>query len=214
TTAADAYLGPVAGRYLRALAAACTSAGLPEPLVMRSSGGVATPEEAAAHPATILVSGPAAGAVGAARLASLAGFENAIGLDMGGTSTDVCLVTGGRAERTSDRSVGGLPIRLPSVDIHTVGAGGGSLVWRDRGGARAGGRGGPFGARSRRLGRAARQRPLVSRAAARRRGAAARRRGRPPLPRTVVRADPAASGRPGGGVSPRARRVVRLRRSD
>ena len=135
TTAADAYLGPVAGRYLRALAAACTSAGLPEPLVMRSSGGVATPEEAAAHPATILVSGPAAGAVGAARLASLAGFENAIGLDMGGTSTDVCLVTGGRAERTSDRSVGGLPIRLPSVDIHTVGAGGGSLVWRDRGGA-------------------------------------------------------------------------------
>src|SRR5204863_2258584 len=132
TTAVDAYLGPVAGSYLRALAAASSAAGLPEPLVMRSSGGVATPEEAAAHPATILVSGPAAGAVRAARLASLAGFENAIGLDMGGTSTDVCLVTGGRAERTSDRSVGGLPIRLPSVDIHTVGAGGGSLVWRDR----------------------------------------------------------------------------------
>jgi len=135
TTAADAYLGPVAGRYLSALADACSAAGLPEPLVMRSSGGVATPRQAAAHPATILVSGPAAGAVGAAKLAALAGFEDAIGLDMGGTSTDVCLVAGGVAERTSERQIGGLPIRLPSVDIHTVGAGGGSLVWRDRGGA-------------------------------------------------------------------------------
>ncbi|TMK24886.1 MAG: hydantoinase/oxoprolinase family protein [Actinobacteria bacterium] len=135
TTAADAYLGPVAGRYLSALADACVAAGLPEPLVMRSSGGVATPRQAAAHPATILVSGPAAGAVGAARLAALAGFEDAIGLDMGGTSTDVCVIAGGAAERTSERQIGGLPIRLPSVDIHTVGAGGGSLVWRDRGGA-------------------------------------------------------------------------------
>jgi N-methylhydantoinase A len=135
TAAADAYLGPVAARYLNALTQACVAAGLREPLVMRSSGGVATPAEAAAHPATILVSGPAAGAVGAAMLASRAGFENAIGLDMGGTSTDVCLITGGRAERASERVVGGFPIRLPTVDIHTVGAGGGSLVWRDRGGA-------------------------------------------------------------------------------
>jgi N-methylhydantoinase A len=135
TTAADAYLGPVASRYLTALADACAAAGLPEPLVMRSSGGVATPAEAAAHPATILVSGPAAGVVGAARIAALAGIEDAIAFDMGGTSTDVCLIAGGRAERSSERSVGGLPIRLPTVDIHTVGAGGGSIVWRDVGGA-------------------------------------------------------------------------------
>jgi N-methylhydantoinase A len=135
TTAADAYLSTVVGRYLGALAAACEEAGLPEPFVMRSSGGVATPEETAAHPATILVSGPAAGAVGAALLASRAGFGNAIGLDMGGTSTDVSLITDGRAEHVSERRVGGLPIRLPTVDIETVGAGGGSLVWRDRGGA-------------------------------------------------------------------------------
>ncbi len=135
TTAADAYLGPVAGRYLRAVSAACAAAGLPEPLVMRSSGGVTTPAEAAEHPATILVSGPAAGAVGAARLAAAAGFGDAIGLDMGGTSTDVCLITDGRAHRSSERAVGGLPIHLPSVDIHTVGAGGGSIVWRDPGGA-------------------------------------------------------------------------------
>jgi N-methylhydantoinase A len=135
TTAADAYLGPVASRYLTGLAEAARESGLPEPLVMRSSGGVATPGEAAAHPATILVSGPAAGVVGAARIAALAGLEDAIAFDMGGTSTDVCLIAGGRAERTSERSIGGLPIRLPSVDLHTVGAGGGSIVWRDAGGA-------------------------------------------------------------------------------
>jgi N-methylhydantoinase A len=135
TTAADAYLGPVVSRYLRALAEACAAARLPEPLVMRSSGGVATPTEAAAHPATILVSGPAAGVVGAARIAALAGIDDAVAFDMGGTSTDVCLIAAGRAERASERTVGGLPIRLPTVDLHTVGAGGGSLVWRDAGGA-------------------------------------------------------------------------------
>src|SRR5438045_2948283 len=133
TTAVDAYLGPVAGSYLRALAAASSAAGLPEPLVMRSSGGVATPEEAAAHPATILVSGPAAGAVGAALLAAQAGFGDAIGLDMGGTSADVSLISGGRAERVSERAVGGLPVRLPSVDVHAGGAGARSIRWRDRG---------------------------------------------------------------------------------
>jgi N-methylhydantoinase A len=135
TTAADAYLGPVVSRYLEALSEACAGAGLPEPLVMRSSGGVATPAEAAAHPATILVSGPAAGVVGASRIAALAGIDDAIAFDMGGTSTDVCLIAGGRAERASERTVSGLPIRLPTVDLHTVGAGGGSLVWRDAGGA-------------------------------------------------------------------------------
>jgi N-methylhydantoinase A len=135
TTATDAYLGPVVSRYLGALGAACEAAGLPEPLIMRSSGGVATPSEAAAHPATILVSGPAAGVVGAARIAALAGVEDAIAFDMGGTSTDVCLISGGRAERAAERMVAGLPIRMPTVDLHTVGAGGGSIVWRDPGGA-------------------------------------------------------------------------------
>jgi N-methylhydantoinase A len=135
TTAADAYLGPTVSRYLRALTGASRAAELPEPFVMRSSGGVASPAEAAAHPATILVSGPAAGVVGAARVAALAGIEDVIAFDMGGTSTDVCLIAGGRAERSSERSIGGLPIRLPTVDLHTVGAGGGSIVWRDAGGA-------------------------------------------------------------------------------
>src|SRR5438067_1601772 len=135
TTAADAYLGPVSARYLRALAGAAREGGLPEPLVMLSSGGVATIDEAAAHAAMILVSGPAAGVVGAGLVARHAGFENAIAFDMGGTSTDVCLLPGGRAARVAERVVGGLPIRLPTVDLHTVGAGGGSLVRVDAGGA-------------------------------------------------------------------------------
>src|SRR5712692_98694 len=133
TAAADAYLGPVCARYFRSLAASCQDAGLPEPLVMRSSGGVASIDEAAQHAALVLVSGPAGGAVGAARVAAQAGVENVISFDMGGTSTDVCLISAGRVERTLERSVGGLPIRLPMVDIHTVGAGGGSIVWRDAG---------------------------------------------------------------------------------
>ncbi len=135
TTAVDAYLGPVLGDHLRSLAARCREAGLAEPLVMRSSGGVCTLAEAARHPSLALVSGPAAGVVGAARIAALAGVENAISLDMGGTSTDVCLIAGGRIERAGEREVGGFPIRLPTVDLQTVGAGGGSIVWRDSGGA-------------------------------------------------------------------------------
>jgi N-methylhydantoinase A len=135
TTAADAYLGPLCARYFRALASRSSAAGLPRPLVMRSSGGVIDAEQAAEHPAQVLVSGPAGGVVGASLVARQAGIDKAIAFDMGGTSTDVCLITGGAAERTSERSVGGFPIRLPMIDIHTVGAGGGSVVWRDTGGA-------------------------------------------------------------------------------
>ena len=135
TAAVDAYLGPLTRRYLTALGTAAADAGLPAPLVMRSSGGVASIEEAAAHPALILLSGPAAGVVAAGRIAASSGVQNAIAFDMGGTSTDVCLIAGGRAGRSEGRDVAGLPIRVPMVDVHTVGAGGGSVAWRDRGGA-------------------------------------------------------------------------------
>jgi N-methylhydantoinase A len=135
TTTVDAYLGPVVAGYLGALGERAAAAGLPEPGVMRSSGGVASLEEAAAHPAVVLLSGPAAGTVGAALLARRAGFENAISFDMGGTSTDVSLIVAGRASLASEREVAGLPLRLPTVDLHTVGAGGGSIVWLDSGGA-------------------------------------------------------------------------------
>ena len=135
TTAIDAYLGPSLAGYLEALAARCAEEGLPEPLVMRSSGGVATIAEAAAHPAFALLSGPAAGAVGASLAARAAGVEDAVSLDMGGTSTDVALIRNGEVERGVERSVAGYPVRLPSVDIQTVGAGGGSIAWLDEGGA-------------------------------------------------------------------------------
>jgi N-methylhydantoinase A len=135
TTAADAYLGPRLARYLGALGSRCAELGLPEPLVMRSSGGVASLAEAAAHASWALLSGPAGGVVGAARIAELAGFSDAIAFDMGGTSTDVCLIVDGAAERSLERTIGGFPIRLPSVDVHTVGAGGGSIAWLDAGGA-------------------------------------------------------------------------------
>jgi N-methylhydantoinase A len=135
TTVVDAYLGPVLGEYLLALSAACRGKGLPVPLVMRSSGGLATLEEAAAHAAFALLSGPAAGVVGAARISTLAGFPNALSFDMGGTSTDVCAIVDGEARREAEKTVGDLPVRLPTLAVHTVGAGGGSIVRLDEGGA-------------------------------------------------------------------------------
>ena len=134
TTVIDAYLSPLLGRYLSRLTEACRERGLPEPEVMRSSGGTADSSEAARSGAWSVLSGPAGGAVGAAVLASAAG-GHAIGLDMGGTSCDVCVVEGGEVRRTDAREIAGRPIQLPMVDVHTVGAGGGSIGWRDQGGA-------------------------------------------------------------------------------
>ena len=135
TTVIDAYLSPLLGRYLGALSDACRDRGLPAPEVMRSSGGTADAREAARAGAWSVLSGPAGGAVGAALLASSAGESDAIGLDMGGTSCDVCVVQAGEVRRTDHREIAGRPIQLPMVDVHTVGAGGGSIGWRDSGGA-------------------------------------------------------------------------------
>jgi N-methylhydantoinase A len=135
TTAIDAYLSPLLGRYLGRLGEAAAAARLPRPLVMRSSGGVADAEEAARAGAWSVLSGPAGGAVGASLLARACGDGNALGLDMGGTSCDVCVVEDGEVRRTDSRRIGGRVIQLPMVDVHTVGAGGGSIGWRDPGGA-------------------------------------------------------------------------------
>jgi N-methylhydantoinase A len=135
TTVIDAYLSPLLGRYLRRLGQSATAAGLPGPVVMQSSGGVAVAEEAARAGAWSVLSGPAGGAVGAGLLARIGGNGNAIGLDMGGTSCDVCVVEDGAVRRTDSRRIGGRVIQLPMVDVHTVGAGGGSIAWRDEGGA-------------------------------------------------------------------------------
>jgi N-methylhydantoinase A len=135
TTVIDAYLSPLLGRYLGRLGEAATEAGLPQPLVMRSSGGVAPAAEAGRAGAWSVLSGPAGGAIGAGLLASLSGNGNALGFDMGGTSCDVCVVEDGEVRRTDSREIEGRPIQLPMVDVHTVGAGGGSIGWRDAGGA-------------------------------------------------------------------------------
>jgi N-methylhydantoinase A len=135
TTVIDAYLSPLLGRYLNRLGEASTAAGVPQPLVMQSSGGVAPADEAAHAGAWSVLSGPAGGAVGAGLLARISGNGNALGFDMGGTSCDVCVVEGGRVSRTDSRQIDGRTIQLPMVDVHTVGAGGGSVAWRDSGGA-------------------------------------------------------------------------------
>jgi N-methylhydantoinase A len=135
TTEVDAALSPLLRRYLRALASAAADAGLPEPSIMQSSGGLASLDLAARHAALTVLSGPAGGAAAAALLAAQAGEPDLLCFDMGGTSCDVCVVDDGRVRETAGREVGGRPLALPMVDIHTVGAGGGSIAWRDAGGA-------------------------------------------------------------------------------
>ena len=131
TTVVDAALSPLLRGYLRRLAERAGAAGLPEPEVMLSSGGTASAATAACHGSWTVLSGPAGGAVGAARVAG----ADAVGLDMGGTSCDVSLLLGGTAAVGGGRSVGGRALALPMVDVHTIGAGGGSIAWRDAGGA-------------------------------------------------------------------------------
>ncbi|HEX2272975.1 MAG TPA: hydantoinase/oxoprolinase family protein [Acidimicrobiales bacterium] len=130
TTVVNAYLRPRCRRYLRALS---DLAG--EVLVMTSAGGLLPADEAAELAVALLLSGPAGGARAGALAAEAAGFPDAVTFDMGGTSTDVCLVQGGVPEPAPGRIAAGFPIRLPALDIHTIGAGGGSIAGLDAGGA-------------------------------------------------------------------------------
>src|SRR4051812_30453476 len=135
TTVVDAALSPLLRRYLERLGERVRDAGLPGVEVMLSGGGVVAAGTAARHGSWTVLSGPAGGAVGAARLAERAGTPEAVCLDMGGTSCDVSVALEGRAGTTGGREVGGRALALPMVDVHTVGAGGGSIAWRDAGGA-------------------------------------------------------------------------------
>ena len=130
TTVVDAYVAPVVARYLRRLEPA-----MPGPLwVVQSNGGVLRSVEAAAAPVRTVLSGPAAGVVGAQHVARASGIANIVTLDMGGTSTDVA-VCPGEPLRTTHAEVAGLPVAIPMTDIHTVGAGGGSIAQIDEAGA-------------------------------------------------------------------------------
>jgi N-methylhydantoinase A len=134
TVVANAYLAPLVGRYLGKLAIAMQGESRLE--VMQSSGGIISARVAAEEPVRTVLSGPAGGVVGAYKLASAAGFERIIGFDMGGTSTDVCLVdaSGGGLRISNESVVSGVPLGVPMLDIHTAGAGGGSLARFDAGG--------------------------------------------------------------------------------
>jgi len=135
TTATNAFLMPVMRRYLTRFREEVAALGIPEaPFVMTSGGGVASPELAGTRPIDTLFSGPSGGVSAATYLAELSDSPDLITFDMGGTSTDVCLVRGGRPEITHSRTIHGLPIRATAVDIHTVGAGGSSIAWIDAGG--------------------------------------------------------------------------------
>ena len=130
TTVANAYLRPACREYLRNLSGLAD-----EVLVMTSAGGLTEVGEASELPVSLLLSGPAGGVRAAAAIAAANGHPDAISFDMGGTSTDVCLIRGGLPEPAAGREVGGFPIRMPSFDIHTIGAGGGSVAAIDAGGA-------------------------------------------------------------------------------
>ncbi len=131
TTVINAYVAPLMSRYLARLAAGLGQRRL---TVMQSNGGVISAQTAGAQAARTALSGPAGGVVGARFVAAQAGFENLITFDMGGTSTDVALCPGS-LPTTSEGEIAGLPLRLPIIDIHTVGAGGGSVAYVDAGGA-------------------------------------------------------------------------------
>ena len=134
TTVLNAYVGPVMSAYLERLEAGLAERGAGALRVVQSDGGSATPRRASALPVATLLSGPAAGVAGAFRIAREAGFDRVITFDMGGTSTDVALCDGALPAR-ADIEVAGLPARTPAVDVHTVGAGGGSIARLDAGGA-------------------------------------------------------------------------------
>jgi N-methylhydantoinase A len=135
TTTLSAYVQPVINRYLERFEDRLNSHGFKGRFsVMQSNGGRLPAEGMRRNAITALLSGPAAGVMGAVRQAGRSGYGNLITFDMGGTSTDVCLVTDGKPDLTAEFSLDGLPIRTPIIDINTVGAGGGSIIWVDEGG--------------------------------------------------------------------------------
>jgi N-methylhydantoinase A len=128
TVVINAYLQPLMGRYLRRLP-------MPNLRVMQSSGGSISADVAAVEPVRTILSGPSGGVVGALRAAQSTGIQNVITFDMGGTSTDVALCDSGSIRTTNEAIVAGLPVAVSVMDIHTVGAGGGSIARVDEGGS-------------------------------------------------------------------------------
>ena len=134
TTVIDAFVKPVVQAYLEDLERQAAKRDVSSVMMMQSNGGLLPAHYVRELPGRTLFSGPAAGVTGAIRVAEDAGIDDIITMDMGGTSTDVCLVTGGKPEMTTSATIARFPMHVPMIDIATVGAGGGSVAWLDRGG--------------------------------------------------------------------------------
>ncbi len=133
TTLVDAFVKPHMARYLGRVHNELGASLRHKPfLVMQSSGGVASPDQVLRKPITTALSGPAAGALASAVVAEVAGFPDIVALDAGGTSTDLCLIEGGKPHVTNGGAVGAYPVRIPMIDINTIGTGGGSIAWISR----------------------------------------------------------------------------------
>ena len=136
STALAAYVGPVVDRYVATLDQALAADNVAAPLrLMRSDGGIATPRSARDNPAAMLFSGPAGGVIAGANMAEELGVGDLVTFDMGGTSADFSVIAGGEPRMVTERRVGGVPLRLPTLDIETISAGGGSIAHVDIGGA-------------------------------------------------------------------------------
>lgn len=135
TTVINAYVMPIIERYLEDLGRKMTEAGLSVALnVMQSNGGIMPSGSAGQKSVTTILSGPAGGVLGSQGIARLGAFQDVITLDMGGTSCDICLINDGKFLTTKESEIGGHAIRVPMIDINTIGAGGGSIAWIDAGG--------------------------------------------------------------------------------
>ncbi|MDE0137653.1 MAG: hydantoinase/oxoprolinase family protein [bacterium] len=135
----DAYIAPSVSRYMADLSTRLTGRGMEAPLrVMQSNGGVISARSASERPLQTLLSGPVGGAAGGVALAEVLDRPNLICIDLGGTSFDVSLITAGHADSSPSALLEGLPVLMPVVDIHTIGAGGGSLAYQQAGGLRVG----------------------------------------------------------------------------
>ncbi|MDE1972227.1 MAG: hydantoinase/oxoprolinase family protein [Hyphomicrobiales bacterium] len=133
TTLVDAFIKPHMSRYLDRIRDELGPALNKKPfLVMQSSGGVASPDQVMRKPITTALSGPAAGALGSAVIAEIAGFPDLVTLDGGGTSTDLCLIEAAKPKITNGGRVGPFPVRIPMLDVRTIGTGGGSIAWISR----------------------------------------------------------------------------------
>jgi N-methylhydantoinase A len=135
-TAFDAYIKPIVDSYLGKLETGLVQVGLDATLqIMQSRGGLASSMVARQRPVRLFLSGPAAGVIGGRMVGNMAAQDNIITVDIGGTSSDIALISRGKAPIRAESSIGGYPVRVPMVDVNTIGAGGGSIAWIDAAGS-------------------------------------------------------------------------------